>query len=159
MNYEYNNRIHKYWIEEVFPYLQHHITVGSFDDYLKRISFLPCGKWLKEFSSVKLLRLPLLIDPAAFVKTYEEHCVTYCCPTKPEDSFQRIIYQMSPTLHMEVALYAFMEKENIQTYATMFICFENKEELLKFLDAAYLMRRKGNTDDLNKAGFAGMARA
>lgn len=156
MNYDYLNKIHEHWINDIFPHLSHHMTVNSFDDYLKKISFLKCGKWLKDFDDVKLIRVPFTCDPAEFTSQLKDHCVAYCCPTKPEDGMHRIIYQISPTLHVEAALTMWVEREELQSFISMFICFQNEKELKKFLDKMYKIKRSGDTSDKSdKSGFAG----
>lgn len=159
MNYDHLNKVHDYWVKEILPNLSHHIAINSFDDYLKQMSILPCGKWLKEFDSVKIVRVPFSVDPAEFSKVYKEHCVAYCCPSKPEDGLHRIIYQLSPTFHIESAVWIWVENEIVQSYMSLFICFKDREELLKFFDAVLPMRRTGNTEENPMTGFAGLKRS
>lgn len=155
MNYDHLNTIHNYWRKKVFPNLVHSLTVSSFDDYLKKFSWLPSGKWLRDFDGVKLSRVPFAIDPEKFTKAYKDNCVSYNAPSRPEDGFQRVIYQFSPTLHAEVAFWTWVENDELQAYGMMFLCYRNEEEMLNFVDAIYKLRREGNTEtDRKEGGFA-----
>lgn len=154
MNYNHLNKVYDYWRKDILPNLSHRFTTLSFDDYLKRFSFLPSGKWIKNFETVKLSRIGFTIDPKKFVKKYSNICVTYNTPARPEDGFQRIIYQFSPTLHAELCLWMWVEHENLHSYGSLSVCYHNEEEFLKFSDDLYRMRREGNTEDNPASGFA-----
>jgi hypothetical protein len=147
MNYDHLNKIQSYWIKEIFPNLVHTFNVTSFDDYLKKFSFLPSGKWIHDFEKVKLGRLIFAVDPKKFSKKYKECCVSYNSPLRPEDGFQRAIYQFSPTLHCEAAFWVWIEQEKIQSYASLLICYNDETEYLKFLDDLYKIKRDGNTEE------------
>ena len=154
MNYDYLNQTHDYWIKNIFPNLHHHLTITSFDDYLKRMSFLPCGKWLQNLDSVQIIRIPFVVDPILFTSKYKSHCVTYCCPAKPEDGIHRIIYQMSPMLHVEAALWAYSERKQVHFHISLFVCFHNKQEIIKLFEEITPMRRSGDTEDMSgTSGF------
>jgi hypothetical protein len=155
MNYDELNKIYNYWRKKIVPYLDHKLTVSSFDAYLKKFSFLPSGKWLKDFDSVKLNRNLFAVDPEKLVKKYKDSCVAYNAPSKPEDGVQRVIYQISPTLHMEAAFWIWVEQEELNSYAGVFICYHDDDEYLSVLDDLYKMRKEGKTDERKKkAGFA-----
>lgn len=154
MNYNHLNTTHEYWENELFPHLQHNFVVSSFDDYLKRFASLPSGKWLRDMESIKLLRIPFVVDPSQFLKTYKKNCVTYCTPTKVEDGVHRIIYQISPTLHIETALWMWIEKNVLNSYLSMFACFHNDLEIKKFFASIDSMKRTGDTDSAVSSGFA-----
>lgn len=155
MNYDDLNKIYSYWHKKIAPNLEHKFTTSSFDDYLKKFSFLPSGRWLKDFDGVKLARNLFAIDLDKLVKKYKDCCVTHTSTIKPEDGVNRAIYQLSPTLHMEAAFFIWIEQEEISSYAGVFICYHNDEEYRGLLDELYKMRKEGNTDDKKKrAGFA-----
>lgn len=154
MNYNHLNKVYDYWRKDILPNLTHRFTSLTFDDYLKKYSFLPSGKWLKEFELVKLSRIGFAIDIKKFVKKYNHFCVTYNSPMKPDDGLQRIIYQLSPTFHAELSLWIWIEHENLQSYGSLFTCYHDEEEFLKFSDEIYKMRREGNTEDNPASGFA-----
>ena len=155
MNYDDLNKIYMYWRKKIAPNLEHRLTVSSFDDYLKKFSFLPSGKWLKDFDSVKLTRNLFAVDPEKLAKKYKDCCVAYNAPSKPEDGVQRVIYQISPTLHMEAALWIWVEQEELNSYAGVFICYRNDEEYHEVMDELYKMRKEGKTDERRKnPGFA-----
>lgn len=158
MNYDNLNQVHEYWAAEIFPHLQHQMAITSFDDYLKKISFLPSFKWIRDFDSIKLLRVPFVVDPSAFAKQYKKHCVAYCCPSKPEDGLHRIIYQISPTLHIEGGVWIWIEADKqIHSYLSMFACFQEEKEVIKFFESIYPLRRTGDTEDTStKSGFGGL---
>lgn len=157
MNYDHFDQVHTYWINKIFPNLEHNMTITSFDDYLRQVSSLPSFTWLKEARDISIIRLHLCIDPAEFTKQYKKHCVTYACPSKPEDGMHRIIYQISPTIHIEAALFIWVEKKKRQSYLSMFICYKDKKELIKFLEEIYPLRRTGDTSDASKeGGFGGL---
>lgn len=155
MNYDHTNQVHTYWRDKILPHLSHRFTVTSFDDYLKKMSFLPSGKWLKDFDGVNVGRAVFAMDPEKVVKKYAKYCIAHNFPSKIEDGIQRIIYQLSPTLHMEIAIWIWVEHDELQSYAAAFICYHNTSEYLDTLDDMYEMRRSGNTEDkAKKAGFA-----
>jgi hypothetical protein len=156
MNFDHLNKIHDYWIMEIFPNLSHYMSIGSFDDYLKQMSFLPSCKWLKESNQVKVLRVPFTVDPAQFSKEYQKHCVAYCCPTKPEDGMHRVIYQISPTLHIEAAVWAWVANERVWSYLSIFSCFKEEKELLEFFTKIAGMRCTGDTEEKPVRGFGGI---
>jgi hypothetical protein len=158
MNYNHLNKIHEYWHDKVLPNISHNCTVTSFDDYLKKFSFLKSGRWLKEMVSVKIHRMGFVVGPEAFTKNYKSKCVTYNAPMKPEDGLQRIIYQISPTLHVEFALWIWMEHDIVNSYGSVLVCYNNEKEFNQFMDELYLIKRTGNTEDKPvKTGFAGFA--
>jgi len=156
MNYDNLNQVHDYWISNIFPYLTHHLPISSFDDYLKRVSFLPSCKWLRDLDEVKILRVPFLVDPSLFAEKYKKQCVAYACPSKPEDGIHRVVYQISLTLHVETAIYIWMESKMVQSYMAMFVCFKDEKELKKFFEDITYMRRTGDTEENPNKGFAGM---
>ncbi len=155
MNYDHLTKIYDYWKKDIRPYLSHNFTVTSFDDYLKRFAYLPTGKWLKEMERVRLHRVAFAIDPHKFVRKYKDCCVSYNAPMKPEDGLQRIIYQLSPTLHVELGLWVWIEHEDLQSYGSIFVCYHNEEEYEKFEgDLRKKMSRTGNTESRPATGFA-----
>ena len=155
MNYDDLNKIYNYWRKKIAPHLTHQFTVSSFDDYLKKFSFLPSGKWLKDFDSVKLTRNLFAVDPEKLAKKYKDCCIAYNAPSKPEDGVQRVIYQISPTLHMEAAFWIWVEQEELNSYAGVFICYRNDDEYQAVMDELYKMRKEGKTDERKKRpGFA-----
>ena len=155
MNYDNLNQVHDYWVEDIFPHLNHNMAISSFDDYLKRLSSLPSCKWLRDINSIKVLRAPFVVDPVKFATAYKKYCVAYACPAKPEDGMHRIIYQISPTLHLEGGLWIWVENKEIQSYLSMFVCFKDDKELIKFFTDVTPFRREGNTEENKMKGFAG----
>jgi len=147
MNYNHCNKVHEYWRDKILPLLVHRHPCASFDGYLREFSFLPSGKWLRTMEKVKLLRTAFAVDPEKLLEKYKEHCVTYNCPVKPEDGIQRVIYQISPTLHFEAALWIWVEHDVVNSYASVFVCYNEEEEYLKFIDSIWDMRREGNTEE------------
>lgn len=157
MNYDHVNKTQDYWMMEIFPHLSHKMMVASFDEYLKRFSFLKSGRWLKDMDSVKILKPAIALDPLSFVTKYKTHCVTYNPTARPEDGLQRIIYQVSPTLHAETGLWAWVENNNLQSYMSIIVCYHTEKEFTEFLKEITPMRRVGNTQEQKHAGFAGFA--
>jgi hypothetical protein len=151
MNYDHLNKVGDYWRQEIFPHLRHVFTVSGFDDYLKRFAYLPSGKWIKDAESVKVNRGGF-VDPVAFVKKYKKQCVTYNAPTRPEDGIQRVIYQFSPTVHAELAIWSWIEHDVLQAYGSVFVCYHTEKEYMDFVDELSPMRRTGNTEDRPNAG-------
>jgi hypothetical protein len=133
------------------------MTVASFDDYLKRFSFLPSGKWLREMESVKVLRIPFSCDAPMFSSVFKKNCIAYCCPSDPEEGFHRAIYQISPTLHLEAAFWIWIQNEESQSYVSIMCCFQQERELEKFMHKICEYKKVGNTDDRSgTSGFAGL---
>ena len=155
MNYDQLNKIELYWRKKLLPSLSHQYTTTSFDDYLRRFAFLPSGKWLRDLEVVRLARTFFPIDEEKFVKKYKDHCVTYNAPMKPEDGLQRVIYQISPTLHAEMAIWIWVEYDIVQSYGCIFACYNNEEEYHNFCNEIWKMRKEGDTEEKPmKAGFA-----
>lgn len=106
---------------------------------------------------VKLNRIGFAVDCKKFVEELKSKCVAYNAPMKPEDGLQRIIYQISPTLHLEVAVWIWVENKELQQYASVFAAYHDEEEFLKFVDDIYKrLRKTGNTEAVDKPGFAEM---
>jgi len=160
MNYNHLNQVHDYWRNDIFPHLVHKYSVASFDDYLRKFSFLPSGKWIRDLEKVKVARIPFAVIPTEFVKKYKPFCLTYNTTAKPEEGFQRAVYQISPTLHFEVAFFIWIEHKLVQSYAMLFVCYHDEKEYLEFVDNLYKIRREGDTEDKPlPAGFAGLSPA
>lgn len=154
MNYDHLNQVHEYWRNDIFPHLTHKYTVASFDDYLKKFSQIPSGKWIYDMEKVKIGRVLFAVIPVELVTKYKKYCVTYNAPNKPEEGLQRVIYQMSPTLHFEAAIWVWIEQKIVNSYAMAFACYHDEKEYLEFTDELYKIRRVGNTEDKIHAGFA-----
>ena len=104
---------------------------------------------------VKVSRVPFAMIPEEFTKKYKSFSVTYNAPVKPEDGIQRAIYQISPTLHLEAAFWAWIENKVINAYVMVIVCYHDEIEYLNFVDELYKMRRVGNTEDKSlPPGFA-----
>ena len=154
MNYDHLNMGYEFWRKDILPNLTHNFTVDSFHEYLKRFAFCPSGNWLREMERVKLNRVGFAVDSEKFVKKYKNYCVAYNAPVKPEDGLQRIIYQLSPTLHAELALWIWVENKKLQQYATVFVCYNDEQEFLHFVDDLYKkMRKHGDTEDAENPGI------
>lgn len=154
MNYDNCNKIQEFWMKKIYPMLHHRFTVTSFDDYLRRFSFLPSGKWLQEMECVKLSKVSFAVNPEKFSKKYQGQCVTYNTPVKSEDGFQRVIYQITPTLHVEAGYWIWMEHDMVQSYVSLFVCYHNEGEYSDFINEIWKMRQEGDTEDKpNQAGF------
>lgn len=147
MNYDTFNKIFDYHRKDIFPHLRHVFSATSFDDYLRRFSFLPHGKWLRDMEKVKVSRVTLPLDPVKLVKKFKDKCVTYNSPSKPDEGYQRAIYQVSPTLHFEMTMWIWIEHEEIQSYAFLIVCYNDEQEYNKFVDTIWDLKREGNTED------------
>lgn len=158
MNYNHLNKVYSYWRKKIVPHLSHNFTVSSFDDYLKRFSCLPSGQWIHDLDELKLNRVGFAIDPEKFVKKYAQYCVTHNAPTKVEDGIQRVIYQLSPTFHIEMGIWIWIEHDEIQSYGSLFTAYKDESELLEFADELYSkMKREGNTEEKSTpSGFLGL---
>lgn len=149
MNYTYVNRIFDYYSLSIEPFLSHHFSVVSLEDYLKRLSYVSHGRWLRDPNLVRMTTIALPIDPEKLVKLYSNHCVTYNTPIKQEDGYRRAIYQVSPTLHFEASFWFWIEQEILQSYASVIVCYNNnnKKEFDDFVEVMIKNRRTGNTED------------
>ena len=147
MNYNHLNKVHTYLQENILPNLLHQYTTISFDDYLKRFSFLPSGKWLREMDNVKCSRIMFAIDPEGFTKAYKKYCVTYDIPLKMDDGMYRIIYQVSPTLHLEIAVWVWVEHDVLNSYAIAFACYKDDKEYSDLVKSLWCFKREGNTEE------------
>lgn len=155
MNYDNINLIHDYWKEKIIPYLSHNMNITSFEDYLNRFSYLPSGNWMHRFELISFLRVPFLINPVEFVKQYESKCVSFFSPSKPEEGVYRIIYQISNTLHVDAALWMWVEQKEVQAYVALFVCFNNDAEFLSFSESMEKFKLIGDTENIKTFGFAG----
>lgn len=154
MNYDNLNKVYNYWHNEILPNLKHVFNSVSFEEYLKRFAWLPSGKWIKDGEMVKINRTGFAIDPVKFTKKYKYNCVGYFTPLKPEDGVQRIIYQITPTLHVELALWIWVEHDILNSYGSTLICYHNEKEYFEFVNELYKIRRTGNTEEKQpRAGF------
>lgn len=157
MNYTHLNRLHEHW-QSLSHYFTHNFTVTSFEDYIRKISFLPSCKWIQHMDSVKATRTLFVVDPEKFSKKYSKYCVTYNNPLKPEEGYQRVIYQMSPTLHVEAVFFGWMEHDNINSYVGTLSYYNDEKEYASFIKEMYKIKLEGNTEDKPKpSGFAGFA--
>ena len=152
MNYDHLNKISDYWSDKILPHLTCYFSIQSFDDYLKEFSFGNSGQWLRYLNKVRLQKALFVVDPEQFVKKYAGHCITHSTPAKPEDGFHRFIYQISPTLHVEGALWVWIEHELVQAHMSLFSCFKDEKEYLKFIRDIHSIRKSGNTEDKPVAG-------
>jgi phosphoglycolate phosphatase-like HAD superfamily hydrolase len=160
MNYDHLNTVYEFWRKDILPHLSHSFNVDSFNEYLKRFAFLPSGKWLRDMEKIKLNRIGFAVDCKKLVKELKDKCVAYNAPMKPEDGLQRIIYQISPTLHIEVAVWIWMEQKELQQYASVFAAYNDEQEFLEWVDDIYKrMRKKGNTEDTAAPGFAELVKS
>lgn len=147
MNYDHLNITADYWLNELRPHTRCLLQVNSFDEYLKQMSFLPSGKWLRDREDVKLSRPPIALDPVKFVTNYKNKCVTILPPLRPEDGLLRIIYQFSPEFHAETALITWVEHNVLQSYFAIVCCYKNEKEFQSIMGELKDIRRTGNTED------------
>ncbi len=147
MNYDHSNKIYEFYRNRLSSYFIHQFQAASFEDYLKKFSFLQSGKWLRDMEKIKISRIVFPIDPEKLAKKFSKQCVTYNAPAKPEDGLQRVIYQLSPTLHFETAFWAWIEHDIVQSYATILVCYNDDSEFDHFQEIVWKMRREGNTED------------
>lgn len=161
MNYNHSNKTFDYYRKNIFPHLTHNFSATSFDDYLRKFSFVSSGKWLRDMEKVRVTRITLGLNPDDLVKKFKKQCVTYNSPAKPDEGYQRAIYQISPTLHFEMTMWIWIEHEDIQSYAFLIVCYSDEQEYTKFMDTIWELRREGNTEDkplptgFNPTGFGG----
>jgi len=156
MNYDHIHMTYEFWDTNIRPNIRQLAPLQTFDFYLKEFSLTNSGKWLRDSVNVKLFRPPIAIEPETFLSKYKDKCVVYNPPFKPEEGQGRIIYQLSPTFHMETTFWAWIENNVLHSYGSCFICYTNDEELKTFLDDIKPFMRKGNTEDRN-SGFAGLS--
>lgn len=147
MNYDHANKIQKYLEEQIWPHLVHRFTTLSFDDYLKRFSRLPSGKWLADMEKAKVLRPAMSFNPETFFKRYNDNCVTYNTPLTPNDGIQRVIYQFSTTCHVEVVLWVWIEHDLIHSHLNSIVCFNDENEFNDLMTELAELKIEGNTED------------
>jgi len=147
MNYDNFNDVFNYYNKNIFPYVSHNFPAISFDDYIRRFSYLSCGKWIRDMETLKISRVVIGIDPKKLAKKFRHKCVTYNFTTKPEEGYQRIIYQYSPTLHFEMTIWIWPEHNKINSYGFLIVCYNDIVEYKKFIKTIWKMRLTGNTDE------------
>ena len=153
MNYDHLNLTFDYWLK-IRSSLSTKLQVNSFDDYLKKLSFLKSYKWLRDMESIKIARPPLALDPEAFIKLYGNKCIAVHVPGRPEEGMMRAIFQISTTLHVEVSLMVWIENNKLNSYIALVICHRDDDELFEFLKIIKPLQRKGNTEE-RATGFHG----
>ena len=156
MNYDHINQIHDYLTKEIRPHVKNNFQVASFDEYLKKFSFLKSGKWLKDMESVRLSRSSVAYDPVEFLKRYGKQSVAVNVTTNPEHGQIRIILQLSPTLHLDCVLWAWIEHNKLQSYLGFLACHNTDKEFDAFIAECHDLRRTGNTEERN-TGFHPMS--
>lgn len=147
MNYDNVNKTGDYWKEKIAPNLQTVMYFSSFEYYLKRMSGLPSGKWLEDSVNVMFLKIPYLLDTELFLSHYKKKCVSFITPPKPEDGVHRIIYQISPTLHVEASLWMWIEKNEVYSYVGVFACANKYADYMKFCNEVEKFKHIGDTEN------------
>ncbi len=153
MNYDHLNQTYDYWAEKIRPHLTARMQVASFEDYLKKFTFTKSGRWIRDAECVRFTRPPAAIDPELFVKKYSDNCVAIIPPMHPTEGLGRVIFQLSPTLHLESMTTAWVENNELQSYLSMFVCHKTDAEMTELLEVLSTMRRTGNTEERTGAGF------
>ena len=147
MNYNHLNKISEYVQTNLLPHFESRLTVQSFEDYLKRFSGIPRGRWMRDLDSLQISRTIFAVDPSALAEQYKPHCVAHLTPMKPDEGAHRVIYQMSPTLHFEMAVLLWVEHDVVNSFASVTACYKNMKEYLEFCSEIWKLRRTGNTAD------------
>jgi len=145
MNYDQFNTMQDYWVDKIYPNLQQHVVVESFNDYLKRTAFLPSFAWLRKFESVKVVRIASVVNSEKFTEKYTNNCVTFCAPSSAEGAFMTILYQITPELLVEASLSMWVERDEAHSYISLISCYSNDTDFEKFMKDVKLMRMKGDT--------------
>jgi hypothetical protein len=153
MNYDHIHMMYDFVMKEYRPNLKTVFFVPTFVDYLKQISCLPSFSWLKESKEFNFTRPSLALDPVAFSKKFKDKCVSVISTNRPEDGNLRVIYQFSPTLHGETALWTWVENNEVHSYVAIALLHKTDSELNKFLAEIEPLRLKGCTEDKRNAGF------
>lgn len=150
MNFTQINDVGNF-INKHLKYLHNHITCKSMDDYLNEIHFLKKFAWLKECHTV--MRSHALYKTEDFLKRFEKKCVSVYSPRTPEDGILKIIYQISPTIHLEASLFAWFEVNEVYSYIYFVAMFNNINEYIELLDSIKDIQQFGQTGE-NKLGFS-----
>jgi len=143
MNFDSINKVYDYFRSEILPHLNWSINVSDFSNYLSTMSSVPSCKWLK--TEGKVFPINYLINPSEFVKKYHKKCVAFFPSNDPKDGMVQIIYQISPNFHVFARLYNWIEQENMESYLSIVVVFEKKEDFVNFYDENKPMRLSGNT--------------
>lgn len=156
MNYDHLNKISEHLTNDLLPNFRHLQTVPSFDEYLKRFSFLPHGRWIRDLEMIKFGRNGFAVDSIKFAEMFKDKCVTYNAPGKPEDGIQRVVYQFTPKVHAEAAFWAWIEHDQLFYYASLFFCYGDEEEFAVLAKKLWEIRQQGNTEEkAPQTGFGG----
>ena len=153
MNYDQYSDIEKHYTNKIYPHLHQRFNTISFVEYLKYISYCSTFKWVKSPDTCYLTHFKIPIDAEKFVAKYEDKCVNFYSPMKPEDGYMRIIYQISPTLHMEMGYWIWMETHTIHSYLMPVICYSNRKEYDNFKLSIQKFIKIGDTQDTNRPIF------
>ena len=96
------------------------------------------------------------IDVKKFVEKYRDNCVNHYSPARPEEGFQRIIYQITTTLHIELCAWVWCEHNIVHSYAFATAVYHDELECSKFVGEIYEFRKTGDTENKpTPSGFAG----
>lgn len=129
------------------------MVINTFSDYINRFAEIPSGKWIRDHEKFNIVRVHSFVDPIKFLKHFEKKCVTYYTPPKVEEGPYKIIVQVSPTLHVESTLWMWIEREELQSYLSLVVCFHKEAEYAKFLDIIAEFVMTGDTEKPTSGGF------
>ena len=153
MNYNHINEVNDHWEQNINAYLHNRFNVSSFSEYIKCISNLKTFNWVKDVDSFKMIVANTPVDIKKFVTQYEDKCITYYKPPKPEEGYFRIIYQISPTLHIETPCWIWSENDEVHSYLMFVSLYKHREEYDEFMSEIKKIRKEGDTNKKNHAGF------
>jgi len=148
MNFDHCNKTYEYIKTKLFPHVTIRANFIKFEDYLTAFSELPSGKWLRNEKSVILMRTHFLMNTEEFAKDYAKYCVSfYFIGDDPTKITYRIIYQVSPELHLEVFVFTWMEKETVFSFAIANVVMKYSNKFIDFLKTLEKYKLTGNTSD------------
>ena len=149
MNFDQVNKVSDYCRDNIVPLLESRFHVPDFGYYLSRMAECPSCKWMR--TGLHAYPLTYFVEPVAFMRKYQEKCITFLGSGNPNDGAMTIIYQISPTLHVLARLYHTIEHEKVQAYLMLTTVYENMEDYNLFFDENKELRLTGNTEE--KIGF------
>ena len=157
MNYDQVNRVYAHLRDDLLPHLSHNQTVSGFEDYIKRFSYLPSGKWIRDLEWVKFVQLSFVVDSKKFAEKYRDKCVVHNSPIQPNEGLQHAIYQFSPKVHASAGFWAWIEHDNLFYYTSLFFCIGDKKEFDDLVAELWEIHQEGNTEEKSPAvGFSGL---
>jgi hypothetical protein len=147
MNYDQVNKLSDYILDEVIPLLHITHSYTGFGEYVDSFRRTKSGRWMKKYSIIPLFPATYCVNTVEFLTRFNKQMVCFYGNERPEDGMLGLIFQFTPTLHMNGKLYIWFEHEKVNSYIAPQILFDDIKEYLKFVNDNKDLKMLGNTQD------------